>query len=54
MKKKLNLAHLFVLISMSNFVTASEMEMVLEVGRENQLLSASSQDKIDDTEKKER
>ena len=52
MKKKLNLAHLFVLISMSNFVTASEMEMVLEVGRENQLLSASSQDKIDDTEKK--
>ena len=37
---------------MSNFVTASEMEMVLEVGRENQLLSASSQDKIDDTEKK--
>jgi hypothetical protein len=30
------------------------MEMVLEVGRENQLLSASSQDKIDDTEKKDR
>jgi hypothetical protein len=52
MKKKLNLVHLSVLISMATFMTASDMESVLEVGRENQKLSATSQDKIDATEKK--
>jgi hypothetical protein len=52
MKKNLNLVHLSVLISMATFMTASDMESVLEVGRENQKLSATSQDKIDATEKK--
>ena len=52
MKKNLNLVHLSVLISMATFMTASDMENVLEVGRENQKLSATSQEKIDATEKK--
>ena len=52
MNKNFNLAHLCVLISMSSFVSSSDMESVLEVGRENQELSATSQDNIDVTEKK--
>ena len=52
MNKNFNLAHLCVLISMSSFVSSSDMESVLEVGRENQELSATSQDNIDATEKK--
>jgi hypothetical protein len=48
--KNLGLVHLLVLVSMS--ITASDMESVLEVGRENQQLSASSQEKIDATERK--
>ena len=43
------------LFCFSTFVTANEievnMENVLEVGRENQTLSATSQDKIDQTER---
>ena len=50
MNKNLGLVHLLVLVSMS--ITASDMESVLEVGRENQQLSASSQGKIDATERK--
>ena len=52
MYKKFNLVHLCVLISMSSLVWSSDMESVLEVGRENQELSAASQDNIDATEKK--
>ena len=52
MNKNFNLVHLCVLISMSSFVSSSDMESVLEVGRENQELSATSQDNIDATEKK--
>ena len=52
MNKNFNLAYLCVLISMSSFVSSSDMESVLEVGRENQELSATSQDNIDATEKK--
>ena len=52
MNKNFNLVHLCVLISMSSFVLSSDMESVLEVGRENQELSAISQDNIDATEKK--
>ena len=32
-------------------LTSSDMESVLEVGRDNQLLSAKSQEKIDATER---
>ena len=52
MYKTFNLVHLCALISMSSFVSSSDMESVLEVGRENQELSATSQDNIDATEKK--
>ena len=47
--KKLSLSFFF-LISVS-ILTASDMESVLEVGRENSLQSSVSQEKIDDTEK---
>jgi hypothetical protein len=50
MNKNLGLVYMLVLVSMS--ITASDMESVLEVGRENQQLSASSQEKIDATERK--
>ena len=43
MNKNLGLVYMFVLVSMS--ITASDMESVLEVGRENQQLSATSQEK---------
>ena len=52
MNKNFNLVHLCVLISVSSFISSSDMESVLEVGRENQELSAASQDNIDATEKK--
>ena len=41
---------LVVLAMLTTFVTASEMELVLEVGRDNSDLSAKSQAKIDSTE----
>ena len=41
---------LVVLTMLTTFVTASEMELVLEVGRDNTELSAQSQAKIDATE----
>ena len=47
--KKLILSFIF-LVSTS-FLSASEMESVLEVGRENSRQSAVSQEKIDSTEK---
>ena len=49
---KFNLVHLFVLVSVANFMNAQDMESVLEVGRENQKLSAVSQVNIDATERK--
>ena len=51
--KKISLPVLFALsISVSaNELVEVNMENVLEVGRENQQLSASSQDKIDSTER---
>ena len=51
--KKISLPVLFALsISVSaNELVEVNMESVLEVGRENQQLSASSQDKIDSTER---
>ena len=50
MNKNIGLVHLLVLISITSL--ASDMESVLEVGRENQQLSATSQEKIDSTERK--
>ena len=50
MNKNLGLVHLLVLISITSL--ASDMESVLEIGRENQQLSATSQEKIDSTERK--
>ena len=41
---------LVVLTMLTTFVAASEMELVLEVGRDNTELSAQSQSKIDATE----
>tara|TARA_Y200000002_G_scaffold137905_1_gene113725 strand:+ start:1183 stop:1926 length:744 start_codon:yes stop_codon:yes gene_type:complete len=50
MNKNLGLVYMLVLVSVA--ITASDMESVLEVGRENQQLSATSQEKIDATERK--
>jgi len=54
MKNKFNLMHLCIIVSISGsgLLSSTDMESVLEVGRDNQLLSAKSQDKIDDTERK--
>ena len=41
---------LLVLAMLTTFVAASEMEPVLEVGRDNTELSATSQQKIDSTD----
>ena len=41
---------LVVLTMLTTFVAASEMELVLEVGRDNTELSSQSQAKIDATE----
>ena len=52
MKNKFNLMHLCMIFSVSGILSSSDMESVLEVGRDNQLLSAKSQDNIDATERK--
>ena len=54
MNNKFNLMHLCMIVSISGsgLLSSTDMESVLEVGRDNQLLSAKSQDKIDDTERK--
>ena len=54
MKNKFNLMHLCMIVSISGsgLLSSTDMESVLEVGRDNQLLSAKSQNKIDDTERK--
>jgi hypothetical protein len=54
MKNKFNLMHLCMIVSISGsgLLSSTDMESVLEVGRDNQLLSAKSLDKIDDTERK--
>ena len=49
MKSKFNLMHICMVISASGLLSSSDMESVLEVGRDNQLLSAKSQDNIDAT-----
>ena len=51
MKSKFNLMHICMVISVSGLISSSDMESVLEVGRDNQLLSAKSQDNIDATER---
>jgi hypothetical protein len=52
MKNKFYLMHLCMAVSISGILSSSDMESVLEVGRDNQLLSAKSQDNIDATERK--
>ena len=52
MKNKFNLMYLCMIFSISGILSSSDMESVLEVGRDNQLLSAKSQDNIDATERK--
>ena len=39
------------IVSISGMLSSSDMESVLEVGRDNQMLSAKSQDRIDTTER---
>ena len=51
MKSKFNLMHICMIIPVSGLLSSSDMESVLEVGRDNQLLSAKSQDNIDATER---
>lgn len=51
MKSKFNVMHICMVISVSGLLSSSDMESVLEVGRDNQLLSAKSQDNIDATER---
>ena len=51
MKNKLNIVQLCIIVSISGMLASSDMESVLEVGRENQMLSANSQDRIDTTER---
>lgn len=51
MKSKSKLMHLCMIVSISCVLTSSDMESVLEVGRENQALSAKSQERIDTTER---
>ena len=51
MKRKLNFMHLCMVIAISSPLHSSEMENVLEVGRDNQQLSAKSQSLIDSTER---
>ena len=52
MKRKLNFMHLCMVTALSLSLYSSDMESVLEVGRDNQKLSAQSQNKIDSTERK--
>ena len=51
MKRKLNFMHLCMIIVLSLSLHSSDMESVLEVGRDNQQLSAKSQSLIDSTER---
>jgi len=51
MKRKLNFMHLCMVSALSMSVHSSDMESVLEVGRDNQQLSAKSQSLIDSTER---
>jgi len=51
MKRKLNFMHLCMVSALSISVHSSDMESVLEVGRDNQQLSAKSQSLIDSTER---
>ena len=51
MKRKLNFMHLCMVTALSMSVHSSDMESVLEVGRDNQQLSAKSQSLIDSTER---
>jgi len=52
MKNKFYLMHMCMVVSISGILSSSDIESVLEVGRDNQLLSAKSQDNIDATERK--
>jgi len=51
MKNKFNIVQLCIIVSISGMLSSSDMESVLEVGRDNQMLSAKSQDRIDITER---
>ena len=51
MKTKNKVVQFCMIFSSSGMLTSSDMESVLEVGRDNQLLSAKSQEKIDATER---
>ena len=51
MKRKLNYMHLCMVTALSLSLHSSDMESVLEVGRDNQQLSAKSQSLIDSTER---
>jgi hypothetical protein len=51
MKNKIKIFHLVMIFSISGLMSSSDMESVLDIGRDNQILSAQSQDKIDLTER---
>ena len=51
MKRKLNFMHFCMVTALSLSLHSSDMESVLEVGRDNQQLSAKSQSLIDSTER---
>ena len=51
MKTKNKVVQFCMIFSISGMLTSSDMESVLEVGRDNQLLSAKSQETIDATER---
>jgi len=51
MKSKSKLMRLCMIVSISSVLNSSDMESVLEVGRDNQALSAKSQERIDTTER---
>ena len=51
MKRKLNFMHFCMVTALSLSLQSSDMESVLEVGRDNQQLSAKSQSLIDSTER---
>jgi hypothetical protein len=51
MKRKLNFMHFCMVTALSLSLHSSDMESVLEVGRDNQKLSAKSQSLIDSTER---
>jgi len=51
MKNKIKIFHLVMIFSISGLMSSSDMESVLDIGRDNQILSSQSQDKIDLTER---